>query len=47
MIGSEKLFPRYVGCDSTDISEVIDLEVRVHIQPIVPTLEQFHFYTYV
>jgi hypothetical protein len=43
MIGSEKLFPKYVGCDSTDISEIIDLEVRVE----VPTLEQFHCYTYV
>jgi hypothetical protein len=36
-----------VGCDGTYISEDIDLEVRVHIQSIVPTLEQFHCYIYV
>ena len=34
-----------VGCDDTDISEDIDLEV--HIQLIVPTLEQFHCLIYV
>ena len=30
-----------------DISEQIDLEVLVHIQSIVLTLEQFHCYIYV
>ena len=35
-----------VGCDGTDISEDIDLEVLVHIQPIVLTLEQFHCLIY-
>ena len=36
-----------VGCDGTDISEDIDLEVQVHIQSIVLILEQFHCYIYV
>jgi hypothetical protein len=36
-----------VTTDGTDISENIDFEVRVHIQSIVPTLEQFHCYIYV
>ena len=34
-----------VGRDGTDISEGIDLEVWVHIQSVVPILEQFHCYT--
>ena len=33
--------------DRRDISEDIDLEVRVHIQSAVPILEQFHCYIYV
>ena len=33
-----------VGCDGTDISEDINLDVQVHIQSIVPTLEQFQCY---
>ena len=39
-------FPQDVWCDGTDILEDIDMEVRVHIQSIVPTLEQFHYYIY-
>ena len=33
--------------DGTDISEDIDSEVHVHIQSVVPILEQFHCYIYV
>jgi hypothetical protein len=36
-----------VGCDGTDVSEDTDLEVWVHVQPIVLILEQFHCYIYV
>jgi hypothetical protein len=36
-----------VGCDGTDISEDIALEVRVHIQSVIPIMEQFHCYIYV
>jgi hypothetical protein len=41
MIGWETFF-QDVGCDLTDISEDIDSEIQVHIQSIVPILEQFH-----
>jgi hypothetical protein len=34
----------YSICDGTDISEDINLDVQVHIQSIVPTLEQFQCY---
>lgn len=36
-----------ISYDGTDMSEDIDLEVRVYIQSVVPILEQFHCYIYV
>ena len=49
MIGFRETFIQDVGCDGTDISEDIDLKVRVYmyIQYAVPILEQFHCYIYV
>ena len=44
MIDFRDTFIQDIGCDGTDISEDIDLKVRVYIHYDVPILEQFHSY---